>query len=79
MIGTMLAGVAGIIAAPAVGGLVWRRARQRRVAKALEITTPTWPWPRWHRRGGRHLAGWKALVTSSRAGSWVAAVSVVVR
>jgi hypothetical protein len=54
MIGTMLAGVAGIIAAPAVGGLVWRRARQRRVAKALEITTPTWPWPRWHRRGGRH-------------------------
>jgi hypothetical protein len=55
MIGTMLAGVAGIIAAPAVGGLVWRRARQRRVAKALEITTPTWPWPRWHRRGGRHL------------------------
>ena len=40
MIGTILGGVAGIIAAPAVGGLVWRKARQRRVAKALEITTP---------------------------------------
>ena len=40
MIGTILAGAAGIIATPAVGGLVWRRARQRRVAKALEITTP---------------------------------------
>jgi pimeloyl-ACP methyl ester carboxylesterase len=40
MIGTILAGAAGIVAAPAVGGLAWRRARQRRVAKALEITTP---------------------------------------
>jgi pimeloyl-ACP methyl ester carboxylesterase len=40
MIGTILGGVAGIIAAPAVGGLAWRRARQRRVAKALEIDTP---------------------------------------
>jgi pimeloyl-ACP methyl ester carboxylesterase len=35
-----LAGAAGIIAAPAVGGLAWRGARQRRGAKALEITTP---------------------------------------
>ena len=40
MIGKALAGAAGIIAAPTVGGLVWRKARQRRVAKALEITTP---------------------------------------
>jgi pimeloyl-ACP methyl ester carboxylesterase len=40
MIGKALAGAAGIIAAPAVGGLVWRTARQRRVAKALEIDTP---------------------------------------
>jgi pimeloyl-ACP methyl ester carboxylesterase len=40
MIGKALAGAAGIIAAPAVGGLVWRAARQRRVAKALEIDTP---------------------------------------
>jgi pimeloyl-ACP methyl ester carboxylesterase len=40
MIGKALAGAAGIIAAPAVGGLAWRTARQRRVAKALEITTP---------------------------------------
>jgi hypothetical protein len=40
MIGTMLAGAAGTIAAPAVGGLVWRPARQRRVAKALVIDTP---------------------------------------
>jgi hypothetical protein len=40
MIGTILAGAAGVVAAPTVGGLAWRRARQRRVAKALEITTP---------------------------------------
>src|SRR5215208_3642534 len=40
MIGKVLGGTAGIIAAPVVGGLVWRKARQRRVAKALEITTP---------------------------------------
>jgi pimeloyl-ACP methyl ester carboxylesterase len=40
MIGTILAGAAGAVAAPTVGGLAWRRARQRRVAKALEITTP---------------------------------------
>jgi pimeloyl-ACP methyl ester carboxylesterase len=39
MIGTILGGAAGIIAAPAVGGLAWRKVRQRRVAKALEITT----------------------------------------
>jgi pimeloyl-ACP methyl ester carboxylesterase len=40
MIGTMLAGTAALIAAPTLGGLAWRRLRQRRVAKALEITTP---------------------------------------
>ncbi|MGH2395016.1 MAG: alpha/beta fold hydrolase, partial [Candidatus Limnocylindria bacterium] len=40
MIGTILGGAAGVIAAPAVGGLAWRRARQRQVAKALEIDTP---------------------------------------
>jgi pimeloyl-ACP methyl ester carboxylesterase len=40
MIGSVLAGVAGIVAAPVVGGLAWRAARQRQVAKALEITTP---------------------------------------
>ena len=40
MIGKVLGGTAGVIAAPVVGGLVWRKARQRRVAKALEITTP---------------------------------------
>jgi pimeloyl-ACP methyl ester carboxylesterase len=40
MIGTMLGGAAALIAAPAVGGLAWRKARQRRVAKVLEIDTP---------------------------------------
>jgi pimeloyl-ACP methyl ester carboxylesterase len=40
MIGTMLGRAAAIIAAPAVGGLAWRTARQRQAAKALEITTP---------------------------------------
>jgi hypothetical protein len=40
MIGSILAGAAGVVAAPAVGGLAWRKARQRRVAKALEIDTP---------------------------------------
>ena len=30
----MLAGAAGVIAAPAVGGLAWRTARQRQAAKA---------------------------------------------
>ena len=29
-----------LVAAPVVGGLAWRKARQRRVARALEITTP---------------------------------------
>jgi pimeloyl-ACP methyl ester carboxylesterase len=37
---TILGGAAGIIAAPVVGGLAWRKARQRRVTKALEIDTP---------------------------------------
>ncbi len=36
----VLASVGALIAAPVIGGLAWRRARQRRVAKALEITTP---------------------------------------
>jgi pimeloyl-ACP methyl ester carboxylesterase len=40
MIETILAGAAGAIAAPVAGGLAWRRARQHRAAKALEITTP---------------------------------------
>jgi pimeloyl-ACP methyl ester carboxylesterase len=40
MIGTMLAGAASVIAAPVLGGLAWRRARQRQVTKALAITTP---------------------------------------
>jgi pimeloyl-ACP methyl ester carboxylesterase len=40
MIGTILGSAAGIVAAPVVGGLAWRTARQRRAAKALEITTP---------------------------------------
>jgi pimeloyl-ACP methyl ester carboxylesterase len=40
MIGRILAGAAGVIATPAVGGLAWRTARQRRVARELEITTP---------------------------------------
>lgn len=40
MIGIILGGLTGIIAAPAVGGLVWRKARRRRVAKALAIDTP---------------------------------------
>jgi pimeloyl-ACP methyl ester carboxylesterase len=40
MIGTTLAGAAGVLAVPAVGGLAWRAARQRQAAKALEITTP---------------------------------------
>jgi pimeloyl-ACP methyl ester carboxylesterase len=40
MIGTMLGGAAGVIAAPVVGGLAWRKARQRRVAKTLVIDTP---------------------------------------
>ena len=39
MNGILLAGVGALIAIPMVGGLVWRKARQRRAAKALEITT----------------------------------------
>lgn len=39
MIGTILGGAAGVLALPVVGGLAWRKARQRRVAKALEIDT----------------------------------------
>jgi hypothetical protein len=41
VIGTILGGVAGVIAAPAVGGLAFRNARQRRVAKALVIDSPS--------------------------------------
>jgi hypothetical protein len=41
MLATMLAGVAGVVAAPVAGGLAWRKARQHRVAKALAITTPS--------------------------------------
>ena len=40
MIGTFLAGTGALIAVTTVGGLAWRTARQRRVAKVLEITTP---------------------------------------
>jgi pimeloyl-ACP methyl ester carboxylesterase len=40
MIGSVLAGLGALTAVPVVGGLGWRRARQRQVAKALEITTP---------------------------------------
>ena len=40
MIGSILAGAAGVIAAPVVGGLAWRTARQRQVAKALVMDTP---------------------------------------
>jgi pimeloyl-ACP methyl ester carboxylesterase len=40
MIGSILAAAAGVIAAPVVGGLAWRTARQRRAAKALEINSP---------------------------------------
>jgi pimeloyl-ACP methyl ester carboxylesterase len=40
MIETILAGAAGVVAAAAVGGLAWRKVRQRQVANALEITTP---------------------------------------
>jgi hypothetical protein len=39
-IGALVAGAAGVIGAPAVGGLAWRTARQRQTAKALEMTTP---------------------------------------
>jgi pimeloyl-ACP methyl ester carboxylesterase len=40
MIGTILAGAAGVVAVSAIGGLAWRKARQRQVANALAITTP---------------------------------------
>ena len=40
MIGTIVAGAAGVIAVPAIGGLAFRRARQRRVARTLAIDTP---------------------------------------
>ena len=40
MFARILVGVAGAIAAPVVGGLTYRKVRQRRVAKALRIGTP---------------------------------------
>jgi hypothetical protein len=40
MIGTIVAGAAGVIAVPAVGGLAYRQVRQRRAARALAIDTP---------------------------------------
>jgi pimeloyl-ACP methyl ester carboxylesterase len=40
MIGTMLASVAALVGVPVVGGLAYRKARQRQAAKALEIDTP---------------------------------------
>jgi pimeloyl-ACP methyl ester carboxylesterase len=40
MIGTVLAGAADVIAVPSVGGLAYREARRRQVAKALAIDTP---------------------------------------
>ncbi len=40
MYGLILAGAAGVIAAPAIGGLAYRKTRQRQVARALEIDTP---------------------------------------
>jgi hypothetical protein len=40
MIVRILASVAGTITAPLVGGLAYRKVRQRRVAKALMISTP---------------------------------------
>ncbi|HET9966371.1 MAG TPA: hypothetical protein VFQ10_13330, partial [Rubrobacter sp.] len=40
MIARILVGVAGAIAAPVVGGLAYRKVRQRRVAKSLMIDTP---------------------------------------
>src|SRR5262245_34936946 len=40
MFGAVLAAAAVLVVVPVLGGLVWRRARQRRVAGALEITSP---------------------------------------
>jgi len=37
----ILASVAGTIAAPLIGGLAYRKVRQRRVAKALMIGRPS--------------------------------------
>jgi hypothetical protein len=42
MIGTILGGAAGIVAAPAVGGLAWRTTRQRRVAKPESTEAHLW-------------------------------------
>jgi pimeloyl-ACP methyl ester carboxylesterase len=40
MVAIRLAAAAVLVAAPVLGGLAWRKARQRRVARALEITSP---------------------------------------
>ena len=40
MIGSVLAGLAALVAVPVVGGLAWRITHQRRTAKALKIDTP---------------------------------------
>jgi pimeloyl-ACP methyl ester carboxylesterase len=40
MIEAILAGAAGLVAAPIVGGLAYRKVRQRRIAKTLAIETP---------------------------------------
>ena len=40
MIARILAGVAGAFAVPVVGGLVYRKMRQRQVARALTVSTP---------------------------------------
>jgi pimeloyl-ACP methyl ester carboxylesterase len=40
MIGKALAGTVGVTVATVVGGLAWRAARQRQVAKALELDSP---------------------------------------
>jgi pimeloyl-ACP methyl ester carboxylesterase len=40
MIGSVLAGLAALIAVPVVGGLAWRKAHQRRTADALRIDAP---------------------------------------
>jgi pimeloyl-ACP methyl ester carboxylesterase len=40
MLATILAATAGVLAAPAIGGLAWRTARQRQTANALTIDSP---------------------------------------
>jgi hypothetical protein len=40
MVGGALAGVGALLAGPMAGGLMWRRVRQRRMTKLLEITSP---------------------------------------